>query len=133
MFYNYQLPKLVAFMTSTRKYPVKGNRMKYCCLALTILFLASSAKSFPRYKIKSENFDKDWILELESLIDQRDQHNEKRGHFRNTRLPSIDKENSENWIKETEVESPFQKWWEIIMDSIKSKEKRRSENVLSTL
>ena len=121
-------------MTSTRKYPVKGNRMKYCCLALTILFLASPAKSFPRYKIKPENINKDWILELESLIDQRDQHsNEKRGHFRNTRLPSIDKENSENWMKETQEESLFPKWWKIIMDSIKSKEKRRSENVLSTL
>ena len=123
-------------MTSTRKYPVKGNRMKYCCLALTILFLASPAKSFPRYKIKPENINKDWISEFESLIDQRDQpdqHNEKRGHFRNTRLPSIDKENSENWMKETEEESLFPKWWKIIMDSIKSKEKRRSENVLSTL
>ena len=113
-------------MTSTRKYPVKGNRMKYCCLALTILFLASPAKSFPRYKIKPEKIN---ISEFESLIDQRDQpdqHNEKRGHFRNTRLPSIDKENSENWMKETEEESLFPKWWEIIMDSIKSKEKRRS-------
>ena len=120
-------------MTSTRKYPVKGHWMKYCCLALTILFLASPAKSFPRYKIKPENINKDWISEFESLIDQRDQHNEKRGHFRNTRLPSIDKENSENWMKETEEESLFPKWWKIIMDSIKSKEKRRSENVLSTL
>ena len=121
-------------MTSTRKYPpVKGYRMKHCCLALTILFLASPAKSFPRYKIKPENINKDWISEFEALIDQRDQHNEKRGHFRNTRLPSIDKENSENWMKETEEESLFPKWWEIIMDSIKSKEKRRSENVLSTL
>ena len=89
-------------MTSTRKYPVKGN------------------------------INKDWISELESLIDQRDQHNEKRGHFMNTRLPSIDKENSENWMKETEEESLFPKWWKIIMDSI-FKEKRRSENVLSTL
>ena len=72
--------------------------------------------------MKQENFDREWILELESLIDQLDPPDEKRAHFR-FRLPSIDKENK---IMETKEKSL--NWWKMIMDSIKSEEKRGSEN-----